>query len=39
MLHGDYNEILRDANRLSDSTEEVIQFIKMFVDDVFCLIG
>lgn len=39
MMHGDYNEILRDANRLSDCTEEVIQFIKMFVDDVFALLG
>lgn len=39
MLHGDYNEILRDANRLSECTEEVIQLIKRLVDTVFALLG
>lgn len=39
MLHGDYNKMLRDANRLSDCTEEVIQLIQMLVDTVFALLG
>lgn len=39
MLHGDYNEILRGANRLSDCTEEVIQLIKRLIDTVFNLLG
>lgn len=38
MLHGDYNEILQDANRLSDCTEEVIQLIKRLIDTVFNLL-
>ena len=39
MLHGDYNEILRDANRLSDCTEEAIQLIKRLIDTVFNFLG
>lgn len=39
MLHGDYNEILRGTNRLSDCTEEVIQLIKRMIDTVFNLLG
>lgn len=39
MLHGDYNEILRDTNRLSDCAEEVIQLIKRLVNTVFALLG
>lgn len=39
MLYGDYNELVREANRLSESTEEVIQLIHRLVDIALALLG
>lgn len=38
MLYGDYNELVRDANQLSECTNEVIQLIHRLVDIIMCLL-
>lgn len=38
MLHGDYNEIFRDTDQLSECTKEVIQLIHRLVDAVWALL-
>lgn len=36
MLYGDYNELVRDVNQLSECTNEVIKLIHRLVDIILC---